>query len=197
VEAMTTVDEVFGAGGRLLATACAAWLAVAVLLELGTTLPGRLGRLAGALARRWTPGAARLAMRGAVGLSSLTVASAPLVATAGADHGGAPPDVGRPASAVLLVTPPITERATRPAPPAAAPRDDTCQTVVTAGDTLWGIAADHLAQGAAPSAEQIAAAWPRWYERNRTLIGPDPHLLHPGQVLQCPRPSGTESGRSR
>ena len=47
---------------------------------------------------------------------------------------------------------------------------------VRAGDTLSGIA-DQL---------QIAGGWPALYELNRSVIGADPNLILPGQVLQLP-----------
>jgi nucleoid-associated protein YgaU len=57
--------------------------------------------------------------------------------------------------------------------------------VVRPGDSLWAIAQRHLPPRA--SAEQIAAAWPRWYAANRRLIGPNPDLLLPGQRLTPPQ----------
>lgn len=60
--------------------------------------------------------------------------------------------------------------------------------VVVRGDTLWDIAARHLGPGAA--VEAVAAEWPRWYAANRALIGPDPDLILPGQLLQPPPPPG-------
>lgn len=56
--------------------------------------------------------------------------------------------------------------------------------VVKPGDTLWTIAAAELGQHATP--EAIAARWPAWYATNRQLIGPDPDLILPGQVLRTP-----------
>jgi hypothetical protein len=55
---------------------------------------------------------------------------------------------------------------------------------VHAGDSLWDIVADHLGPGA--SDVDIAMEWPRWYEANRTLIGQNPDVLLPGQVLLPP-----------
>jgi len=66
---------------------------------------------------------------------------------------------------------------------AAAPE----QVVVVPGDTLWGIAAAHLPPTSGDA--EIAAAWPRWYEANRGVVGPDPGLIHPGQVLTRPEDS--------
>lgn len=56
--------------------------------------------------------------------------------------------------------------------------------VVVPGDTLWGIAAAHLPEGAAPGA--VAEQWPRWWSANRSVIGDDPDLIRPGQQLQAP-----------
>ncbi|MDO2932739.1 LysM domain-containing protein [Paeniglutamicibacter sulfureus] len=58
------------------------------------------------------------------------------------------------------------------------------EVVVSPGDSLWSIAARNLPEGA--SAEEISASWPRWYEANRQLIGPDPNKLYIGMVLQAP-----------
>ena len=58
------------------------------------------------------------------------------------------------------------------------------QVVVTPGDSLWTIAAHHL--GPFATDVEIAASWPSWYRANRQVIGADPHLLLPGQLLQVP-----------
>jgi hypothetical protein len=63
---------------------------------------------------------------------------------------------------------------------------------VQRGDTLWSIAAAHLARrlgspaGAGPGDAEVAAEWPRWYEANRSVIGPDPGVILPGQLLRPP-----------
>ncbi|GEL95129.1 LysM peptidoglycan-binding domain-containing protein [Cellulomonas composti] len=102
---------------------------------------------------------------------------------------------------------PSPSSTTRPAAPQPAPRpawqtptatdtaptDDTSQVpapsvratvVVEAGDSLWTIVAAQLAPGADDA--DIATEWPRWYDANRAVIGTDPDLLLPGQVLQAP-----------
>lgn len=58
--------------------------------------------------------------------------------------------------------------------------------VVHRGDTLWDIAARHLGQQATD--QDVAEEWPRWYAKNRDVIGDDPHLLRPGQQLAVPAP---------
>lgn len=56
--------------------------------------------------------------------------------------------------------------------------------VVRSGDTLWDIAARHLGEDA--DAAAIAAAWPRWHESNRAVIGEDPDHILPGTRLVPP-----------
>lgn len=58
--------------------------------------------------------------------------------------------------------------------------------LVRPGDSLWSISAGTLGPDATDA--QIAAEWPRWYAANRGVIGPDPHLIHPGQELVAPEP---------
>lgn len=55
--------------------------------------------------------------------------------------------------------------------------------VVRPGDSLWGIAAS-IVDETDPAA--IARVWPRIYRQNRALIGNDPNLVLPGQVLRLP-----------
>jgi nucleoid-associated protein YgaU len=72
------------------------------------------------------------------------------------------------------------------------------EVVVRRGDTLWDICARHL-PGDATDAE-IAAEWPRWYQANQQVIGPDPDRIRPGHRLRPPStasvaataPAGTE-----
>jgi nucleoid-associated protein YgaU len=76
---------------------------------------------------------------------------------------------------------PLPERATdgpRPGPDARS------RLVVRTGDTLWGLAATRLPDGAPDTA--VDAAWRRLYTANRARIGPDPDLVHPGLVLTDP-----------
>ncbi len=55
---------------------------------------------------------------------------------------------------------------------------------VAEGDSLWWLAKREL--GAQATNEQIAARWPEWYAANRQVIGTDPNLILPGQVLRVP-----------
>ncbi|MFP3714419.1 LysM peptidoglycan-binding domain-containing protein [Puerhibacterium sp. TATVAM-FAB25] len=56
--------------------------------------------------------------------------------------------------------------------------------VVHRGDTLWGIAARWL--GGSPTDAEVLAATVRWHETNREVVGDDPDLVLPGQVLRPP-----------
>lgn len=90
----------------------------------------------------------------------------------------APPHAGPPSSPAT----PTTERPT-------APRTGADQRVrVRPGDSLWLIAAQRLGPDA--SAADVAAEWPRWYAANRAVIGDDPSLIEPGQVLHAPPTTG-------
>lgn len=82
---------------------------------------------------------------------------------------------------------PLSTPAAQPATPGAVVTSVT----VRPGDSLWRITAAHLPADASDA--EIAAAWPRWYEANRAVIGADPGLIYPGQVLQTPTgaPVGT------
>jgi hypothetical protein len=57
--------------------------------------------------------------------------------------------------------------------------------VVVEGDTLWDIAAARLRPGER-SAANIHRYWQQVYRANRSVIGPDPDLIHPGTRLRVP-----------
>lgn len=168
-----------------LATGCCALLL--------TTLVRATGRRALALeraARALTPVTLRRVVAAGVGvglgLGGITTATAadgdlgwqPTTTTAGTTGGTETVDV---TSAAV----PTATMATAPVPAVrAAP--DVATTTVRPGDTLWDLAAAQL--GPEPTDSEIAAAWPRWHEENLDVIGSDPDLLLPGQVLRVPAP---------
>ena len=86
----------------------------------------------------------------------------------------------RPA-APRVVTPTAPSAIVAGVPHREAPREGY---IVRRGDALWNIAARHLGAGA--SAADIAREWPRWYAANRSVIGPNPSLLRPGELLLPP-----------
>ncbi len=83
--------------------------------------------------------------------------------------------------------PPSVHDADRPRLLAPAPRPTSAAhdlVPVRRGDSLWSIAARHLGPGATDA--EIAWEWPRWYAANRDVVGADPDLLAPGQLLRPP-----------
>lgn len=73
-----------------------------------------------------------------------------------------------------------------PARATAEPASVRREVSVRAGESLWTIAARELGPGA--SEVEIAARWPLWYQANRNIIGADPNVLLPGQLLSPPPP---------
>ena len=64
------------------------------------------------------------------------------------------------------------------------PEPATPHVVVRPGDTLWSIAARHVAAGRGDL--EISAACELLHHLNRAVIGTDPDLIHPGQRLRLP-----------
>ena len=59
--------------------------------------------------------------------------------------------------------------------------------IVVKGDSLWKIARGILSSdGSNPNGSEISDLWHSIYDMNLALIGEDPNLIHPGQVLQLP-----------
>jgi len=171
----------------------ALWLAFALLLVVTSTLPGQLGRAVAAVGALAVPASMRRLL---LGTASVAIVVAPAVAATPAFAAPAPPSPSAAtAPAVVWPTDPSREAAepARSAPTAPAhsvtnraPQAPQAHSTVTVapGDNLWSIAARSL--GPHPTAEQIASAWPRWHEANRSVIGDDPNLIVPGQRLSGP-----------
>lgn len=105
----------------------------------------------------------------------------------------APQGTDPPASRVPQTSPaqrasdtPKTWKGPRPSTdlPASLGGSRRAEVIVSPGDTLWGLAADHL--GPSASSHDIAQEWPRWFHSNRDVIGSDPHLIIPGTRLLPP-----------
>ena len=149
-------------------------IAAAPLAHAGDTGPGTDSPPAAAAA--WVPTGASAANSGA---------SAPGHRTPGPDPHWTP----APAPVDPLT---LAARHLRPADPAPGPAQETAtasgagtaEVTVRAGDSLWSICAAEL--GPLASDVDIALAWPRLYQANRGVIGGDPGLLLPGQVLRMP-----------
>jgi hypothetical protein len=102
----------------------------------------------------------------------------------------------RPAPATAEQPPAVPDRPTpaavpdRPTPAAVPDRPTPAadEHVVLRGDCLWDIAAGDLARrtGGTPTDAEVATAVDAWWQANAAVIGPDPDLLLPGQVLRPP-----------
>ena len=159
------------AGTALLGCAGWAWVATTA-----TVLDARRGVTAGAAAWRLPTGVRRVVLA-ACGVALVGGLASPALAT-GSGHGRHG-----------LVGLPLPDRATisprhRPEADSGRPRAGPGSVVVAPGDSLWSIAAADLPVGA-PGA-RITARWHAVYAANRSVIGPDPDLLEPGQRLRLP-----------
>jgi hypothetical protein len=112
-------------------------------------------------------GGVRRLVLAACGVAAVSVLASP-AADAAPGHPG--PDV--------LTGLPLPERAVGPAH-ASEPT-----ATVRSGDTLWALAAAELGPGA--SAADVTDRWRLIYQRNRAVIGADPGLIRPGQLLRLP-----------
>ncbi len=186
----------------LTAVATGAWLAwgwgaLGLVLTALSALPGLVGLAADAVLRRLLPASGRRAAALALGVGlaaapaltgCTTAAPAPVVVLAADTEAPAVPDW--PAVPSPAVPPPAESAPAGSVPadipdwPAPAPGDH----VVLRGDCLWAIAeADLRARtGLEPTDAEVATAVERWHATNAAVIGDDPDLLLPGQVLRPP-----------
>jgi hypothetical protein len=83
---------------------------------------------------------------------------------------------------------PIPAPTSTPAQPGSGPTDadSAGAVVVLVGDTLWSIAHHHLNSDATD--QEIDTAWRAWYSANTQVIGDNPDLIQPGQLLLPPDP---------
>ncbi|AEG45065.1 LysM peptidoglycan-binding domain-containing protein [Isoptericola variabilis] len=80
--------------------------------------------------------------------------------------------------------PTTTERPTADPPARPHVGADAGTVVVHRGDTLWDLARAALGDDATDA--DVMRAVVRWHEANRDVIGDDPDLILPGQVLRAP-----------
>lgn len=85
---------------------------------------------------------------------------------------------------------PTTTKAATPTETGSAESATPRGVQVRAGDTLWSIAHHHLEPDATD--QEIDTAWRAWYSVNAQVIGDNPDLIQPGQLLLPPYP---EMGR--
>jgi hypothetical protein len=188
VAATAGPERVVVAVAGLLAWTAWAWGALGLLLTAAVTLPGTCGAAARELSRVVLPAGLRTASGLALGVG--LVVSAPAAAAApvtgpvvGAAADAAPErQTGNPGPAVPS-PPDWPARPDRPAGTEPAPAEH----LVVPGDCLWRIAEDRLpAGGPGHTDADVARAVDRWWSTNAAVIGPDPDLIRPGQVLSPP-----------
>jgi nucleoid-associated protein YgaU len=178
-------DTVVLAGCAAVAWLAWSWGALGLLLTGAAALPGALGTAAACVLRAVVPAGARRAAAVALGVG-LGFGAGPALAAPATP----PPSPSASASAAAVPDWPSAQ------PPAAAEVPDWPERppvgthVVVRGDCLWEIAERRLATeaGRPPTNREIAASVQAWWRANAEVIGADPDLLLPGQVL---RPPGT------
>ncbi|HLR93487.1 MAG TPA: LysM domain-containing protein [Jiangellaceae bacterium] len=203
VGGVQALDHALSGLAACLGAVLLAWVGLALSIGVLATLPGVVGQV-GLRALTWfTPRFLRGLLAWVLGLSSLTVPMLSATAT--------PTETEVPTAGRAVLDPAANTGLPGPSRPGAGPqlsadvgtglldgvepaRDhdppipdpDARHRVVRPGDTLWTIAAEHL--GGTPERAAVAAAWPRWYQANADLIGPDPNLIQPGLRLRVPQP---------
>ncbi|MGZ4645158.1 MAG: LysM peptidoglycan-binding domain-containing protein [Blastococcus sp.] len=185
-------DALVLAAGGLLAWGVWAWGAAGLALTALSAVPGVAGAAARLLLRVVLPAGARRGAALVLGLSLgvtaplLGAASLllPTPAAAAVQPAGLP---DWPTAAPAPVGPAVPDW---PSAPAADPLGSRAPgaRVVLRGDCLWDIAATWLRDrsGRAPTDSEVADAVHAWWSANAEVIGPDPDLLLPGQVLDPP-----------
>ncbi len=185
-----------GAAGPLLALvaltgwALLLWLALVGTALLATRLPGAPGAGASCVAARLAPAAVRRLLAVALGIGLAAGTSAAWAAGPGGPGGqsgsGGPrgPALDWPVAAApaAFTDGPSLDWPVAAGHPAVAPPP--AAYVVRQGDSLWSIAAAQLPPHAGPA--RVASAWPAWWSANRSRIGADPDLIHPGTRLTPP-----------
>jgi hypothetical protein len=144
------------------------------LLALAVALAWGWLQAVAALVQAWR-GSAGAAPRGVVRrlvLAACGVAAVSVLAGPAADAAPGHPDPD------VLTGLPLPERASGPAHAAAR------TVLVHDGDTLWSLAAAEL--GPRATTAEVTDRWRLVYRRNRAVIGADPDLIRPGQLLRLP-----------
>jgi hypothetical protein len=189
-------DALITATVGLLAWLVWSWGALGLTLTAASALPGLAGGAARLAVQVVLPAGARRSAALLLGLG-LGVA-APVMGAAWPALTPAASAAAPPAADVPDWPAPATDVAAVPdwpigtdSDPAVDPVDPSSrERVVVHGDCLWHIAADSLLGelGRLPTDAEIATAVHAWWTANADVIGPDPDLLLPGQVLRPPGP---------
>lgn len=179
-------ETVLLAGVAALAWGAWLWGVLGLVLTALSGLPGAAGTVARVLTRCVLPAGARRAAALALGIG--LVAGGPVLTGCTAGPVTQTVVVAASHSPVADWPAPAPPVADRPAPVADWPSPAPGEHVVLRGECLWDIAEDDLTRrtGAIPTDGEVAAAVSAWWQANATVIGPDPDLLLPGQVLRPP-----------
>lgn len=115
--------------------------------------------------------------------------ASPSVSSAEAPGDGPPEDLGWGAATgtadASVPSPPATATTTAlTTSPSREGSSRGSRHVVSVGESLWSIAAEHLGPDAGP--DRVASLWPRIHAANIAVIGDDPDLIHPGAELVIP-----------
>jgi hypothetical protein len=180
-----------------------AWGLLGLVLTALSAVPGAVGSLSRGLTRRLLPAGARRAAALALGVG--LAAGAPLLTACGpGPAAAAPPAATQPAPTGVIADWPghVADWPSASSPTGAAPVVATGPSeavpdwpmpapgthVVLRGEWLWDVAAADLRQrtGHPPTGGEVAAAVHAWWRANAAVIGPDPDVLLPGQVLHPP-----------
>ncbi|WP_461164920.1 LysM peptidoglycan-binding domain-containing protein [Arthrobacter sp. R4-81] len=196
-------DDMLGFGANILGLVLVLWWVLSAVIAFVTAVLEHAGsRRAAAVTGSFTPRYMRRLALAALGLQLMT---APL-ANADSSSGSAwTPGAGTSVSAAWKaehsddkLIQPLNPR-WQPSKPAVdpgliagtplravhqVPGSGTAAVTVVEGDSLWTIVASHL--GPLASDVDIAQEWPLWYRANRTVIGENPDVLKPGQLLTPP-----------
>ncbi|SNR89201.1 hypothetical protein SAMN04488107_0480 [Geodermatophilus saharensis] len=169
------------------------WGALGLALTALSALPGLAGAAARVLLRGLLPASGRRAAALALGIGLVTAptltacttaAGAPVVVAAADTRAPSVPDWPTRAPAATVPDWPAPPGPAAPDRPGPTPADH----VVLRGECLWSIAgADLQARtGRHPTEAEVLTAVDRWRTVNAAVIGDDPDLLLPGQVLRPP-----------
>lgn len=194
------------AAGRVAAAVLwltAAWLGTALAAAALPRLPGGSQQLTQRLARVLAPAMLSRLLAGGAGLGVVLAPVYAVAAPAPAVTVGAVESLSPAAPSTGALDPacpglpapgwPLPAAPTAPTPPATGPGPTpSAEPAATSrathrvrpGESLWQIAAHVLGEHAGPA--RVAAEWPRWYAVNSAVIGADPNLIRPGQMLTAP-----------